>query len=93
MLTEMPPPKSAKELQSFLSIMNYLSKYSLTTFKNCEFLRRLISVKSKWTLNKTYKELYDRTKTLIKKDACMKLCDEKEQLYLETDTSGVDLGV
>ena len=30
-LNDMPPPKTKKELQSFLGIVNYLSKFSLVT--------------------------------------------------------------
>ena len=35
-LTGMPPPKSKKELQSFLGILNYLSKYLPATAEVCE---------------------------------------------------------
>ena len=35
--------------------------------------------------------LCDRAKIIIKEDAAMAVYNEKEQLYLETDTSDVDL--
>ena len=35
-LIEMPPPNSKKELQAFLSIINYLSKFSPNAVTVCE---------------------------------------------------------
>ena len=32
------------------------------------------------TLNKSYQELYDKAKFLIKKDACMKFYDKEETI-------------
>ena len=43
--------------------------------------------------NRLYKDLYDRAKKIIKKDACIKFNDASRSLYLETDASGVGLGV
>ena len=41
---DMLPPKTKRELQSFLSIVNYLSKFSPMTAEVCKPLRRLTSV-------------------------------------------------
>ena len=38
-------------------------------------------------------ELFDKTKSLIKADMYMKFYDDTKLLYLETDASGVGLGV
>ena len=35
-----------------------------------------------------YQELYNKAKTTIKEDACMKIYSEHESLYLETVISG-----
>ena len=40
-----------------------------------------------------YQNLYDRAKKIIKKDICLKFYDTSVPLYLETDTSGVGVGV
>ena len=37
-MTEIPPPKNKKELQTFLGIMDYLSKFSPSTADVCEAL-------------------------------------------------------
>ena len=39
-----------------------------------------------------YQNLYDRAKHIIKTNAVMAFYNEKKQLYLETDGSGVGLG-
>ena len=50
-LTEMPPPKTKKELQAFLRIINYLGKFPSGTEDICESLRKLTSTKTEWTWN------------------------------------------
>ena len=62
-----PPKKTKKkkkDFQSFLGIMNYLTKYYSANAKICKPLKRLTSVKVDW--NKIYEDLY-RAKTLTKK--------------------------
>ena len=44
-LTDIPPPKTKKKLQSFLGIINYLSKFSPMAVGVCEPLLKLTSVK------------------------------------------------
>ena len=91
MLTEMPTPV-IKRIKVILDIMNYLEKFLPSTAEVCEPLRKLTSSKCFWTWNDTYQCPYDGTKTIIKKNATMAFYNEKEQLYLETDVSGVGLG-
>ena len=39
-----------------------------------------------------YQKIYKKTKDIIKDAVCLKLYNEKESLYLETDFSGIGLG-
>ena len=39
-----------------------------------------------------YEKVYEKVRTIIKDDICIKLYSEIELLYLETDASGVGLG-
>ena len=64
-LTDMPPPKSRKELQSFLGILNYLSNFSQVTVEVCEPLQKLTSVKAGWMLHGMYQDQYDRANKLV----------------------------
>ena len=61
-LLNMPPPKSKKELWSFLGILNYLSMFSPVPAEVCVPLRKLILVKTDWSLNGMYQDLNSRAK-------------------------------
>ena len=67
----MPPSKAKRELQSFLGILNYLSMFSPNTAKVCEPKQKMILVRTDWTWNRMYQDLYDKAKKIVKKDACM----------------------
>ena len=79
-LTNMPPPKAKREPQSFLGIVNYLSKFSPMTAEVCE-----PSVNAALMWNRLYQEVYEKAKSLVKEDTCMKYYDVRKPLYLETD--------
>ena len=83
----MPAPKSKKELQDFLGIINYLGKFSPGTADICDPLHKLMSSKVTWTWNASYQELFDKAKSLIKVDMCMKFYDDTKPLYLDTNAS------
>ena len=53
-LTEMPAPKNKKELQVFLVIINYLSKFSPDMSEVCKPLRKLTSSKAMWMWDASY---------------------------------------
>ena len=91
-LTKMPVPKNKKELQAFLDIINYLSKFSPDTSEVCEPLRKLMSCKAMWTWDASYQQWFEKAKSLIKVEMCMKFYDDTKPLYLETDASGISLG-
>ena len=59
-LTDMPPLKTKKELQLFLGIVNYLSKFSPMTAEVWEPLQRLISAKVEWMDQNTSRNIQKR---------------------------------
>ena len=63
---DMLAPKSKKELQAFLGIINYLGKFSPGTADVCDPLHKLTLSKVTWTWNASYQELFDKAKSLIK---------------------------
>ena len=71
-LTKMPVPKNKMELQAFLGIINYLGKFSPGTVVVCKPLRKLTSSKIAWTWNASYQQLFDKAKSLIRVDVCIK---------------------
>ena len=92
-LMQMPAPKNKKELQAFLGVINYLNKFSPGTSEACKLLRKLTSSKATWMWNTSYQQLFNKAKSLIKVEMCMKFYDDTKLLYLETDASGISLGV
>ena len=91
-LTEMPAPKNKGELQSFLGVIDYLGKFSPGTADVCDPLQKLTSSRMMWMWNASYQQLFDKAKSLIKAEVCMKFYDDTKPLYLKTDVSGVGLG-
>ena len=85
--------KNKKELQAFLGIINYLNKFSPGTSEACKPLRKLMSSKMTWTWNESYQQLFNKAKLLIKVEMCIKFYYDTKPLYLETDASGIGLGV
>ena len=90
---DMPAPNSKKELQAFLGKINYLGKFSPGTTDVCDPLCKLTPSKVTWTWIASYQALFNKAKSLIKVDMCMKFYDDTKPLYLETDTSGVGLSM
>ena len=90
-LTKMSAPKNKKELQAFLGIINYLSKFSPDMVEVCEPLRKLMSSKATWTWDASYQQRFENAKMLIKAEKCMKFYNDNKLLYLETDMSGIGL--
>ena len=76
-LTVLPPFKSKRELQSFLIILNYLSRILPVTAEICEPLQKLISVKAEYSWNKMYQNSYDKAKKIL---FCQRsMCDHRLQ--------------
>ena len=91
-LTKMPAPQNKKELQAFLGIINYLSKFSPDMSEVCKPLRKLMSSKAMWIWDASYQQQFEKAKLLIKVEMCMKFYVDTKPLYFETDTSGIGLG-
>ena len=91
-LMDMLVPINKKELHAFLGIINYLGKFSPGTADICDPLHKLTSSKVTWTWNASYQALFNKAKSLIKADMCMKFYNNTKPLYLETDASRIGLG-
>ena len=63
------------------------------TAEVCKPQRKLKFVKRDWAWSGLYQELYDKTKDLMRHDACMKFYDIFNPLYLKTGASSIGLDV
>ena len=59
---DMPLPNCKKELQSFLDIVNYMSKFSPMPAEVSKPLWKLTSVKADFSLNGMHLDLYNKAK-------------------------------
>ena len=59
-----------KELQAFLGIINFLSKFSPSTANICKSLRKLTSARTEWTWNASYQKIFEEGK-INHKRRCM----------------------
>ena len=91
-LTKMLVPQNKKELQAFLGIINYLSKFSPDTLEVGKPLRKLTTSKATWMWDASYQQWFEKAKLLIKAEIRMKFYDDTKPLYLKTDASGIGLG-
>ena len=86
-LTEMPVPKNKKELQALLGIINYLNKFSSGMLEACKPLRKLTSSKATWIWNASYLQLFNKAKSLIKVEMCMKFSEDTKLHYYNLGTT------
>ena len=80
--------KMKKKPQAFLGTIHYLHQFSPSTADTCEPIRKLMSVKTEWTWNATYQKMFNKTKSIIKEDRCMKFNFKTKEM----DASRVGLG-
>ena len=73
------------------AIINYVSKFTPSTAEPCKLVRHLKSVNVEWISNVSYQSPFNKGKLITKEDAYMKFYDEMKPLYMETDTSEVEL--
>ena len=57
-----------------------------------KLLRNLTSSKATWMWNASYQQLFDKAKSLIKAEICIKFYDDTKPLYLQADAAGISLG-
>ena len=88
----MPLPKNKNKLQAFLGIINYLGTLSPSTAGICDLLQKLTSSRAVCMWNASYQALYNKTKSLIKYEVCIKFYDKTKPLYLEMGASRIGLG-
>ena len=86
-------PKTKCELQSFLGMINYISKYTAEASQVCKPLRELISIRSDYKWHQHLTDAFNKAKNLVNKDCCLCYYNPNKSLFIETDASRVGLGV
>ena len=87
-----PRPQDKKELQRFVGMVNYLSRFIPNLSSNFAVLRRLISDKEPWVWDNKEEEEFARIKSLVADTRSLQYYDVTQPLIIECDASSFGLG-
>ena len=91
-ITNMPQPANKKELQSFIGMVNYLTKFTPRLSELAECLRDLIRINVPFQWGPEHTEAFTSIKQEIIQVPVLKYYDPKKPTVLQTDASAKGLG-
>ena len=91
-ITEMPKPTTLKDLQTFLGMVQYLSKFSPRIAEIAEPLRDLMKKHAPYAWGPKHNQTFDNIKREIVQAPILKYYDLKKETVLQTDASTKGLG-
>ena len=91
-ITEMPNPTSVKELQRFLGLMNYVSKFIPKYSEITAPLRELLQKNVEWSFDKPQQSAIEELKRIITDDNILKFYDPSLPIRISCDASTLGLG-
>ena len=91
-INEMPPPKDKQELQTFLGMVTYLSKFSPNLSDATKPLRDLLKSDVEFTWDEQQNAAMENVKKLISSQPVLSFFDPKKEIILEVDASKSGLG-
>ena len=86
-IAQMPSPRSKKEVQSFISMINYLSKFSPRLTEIAEPIRELIKEKVPFNWGPEHEESFTMLKSEISKAPVLAYYNPRKETVLQTDSS------
>ena len=91
-IKQMQAPSAKQELQSFISMINYLSQFVPSMSDLTALLRKLLKrdVLFQWT--DSHEETFQKLKDGISSDMCLQIFDTTKPVTFEVDASVVGLG-
>ncbi|XP_043502770.1 uncharacterized protein K02A2.6-like [Polistes fuscatus] len=87
-----PEPRSKKELQQFLGLINFYSSFLKDKASVAEPLHRLLDKDRQWSWNETTRNAFNRTKNLLVSDALLIHFDLSKPIILVCDASPYGVG-
>ena len=89
---EMPPPCNKKEVQSFIRMINYLTKFSPCLTELSELIRELIKEKIPFNWGPEHQESFDLLKKELVRAPDFAYYNPRKETILQTDASTKGLG-
>ncbi|PIK52384.1 hypothetical protein BSL78_10696 [Apostichopus japonicus] len=86
-IVEMPSPNSKKELERFLGIIQYLSKFIPDLSTEAAQLRMLLRKDVEWQWDSTHEKAYKKLKQLATEAPVLQFYDPKKPITLSVDSS------
>ena len=87
----MAPPGDREELQRFLGVVTYLSKFIPNMSQKSAPLRQLLQKDVEWSLGQAENEIFESLKTAISSTPVLKFFSPKEPVSLSVDASSKGL--
>lgn len=91
-ITEMPEPESRKDLERFLGMVNYLSKFIPNLAIETKPLRELLSKDSVWVWDKNSSQTFAKVKKAIADASNLQYFDPSQPVTLSVDCSQKGVG-
>ena len=91
-IVEMPPPSSKKEVQSFIGMINYLTKFLPRLTELAEPIRELVKEKVPFNLDLEHQESFTMLKKELVRAPILAYYNPQKETVLQTDASTKGLG-
>ena len=91
-IVKMPSPSSKKEVQSFISMINYLSKFSPRLTVLAKPIRELVKEKVPFNWGLEHQESFEQLKKEIVRAPVLAYYNPRKEMVLQTDASTKGLG-
>lgn len=91
-IVNMPKPKDKKDLQRYLGMINYLTKFLPNLSTQAAPLRELLRKDSSWQWNESYDQIMNNINKSVASAPILGFFDPKKQIELHVDASPFGLG-
>lgn len=91
-ILDMEAPKSRADLQRFLGMINYLTKFLPNLSDKTYALRLLLSTKSEWIWDSNHEKCFKELKSLVTATPVLSYFDPNKEITLSVDASQYGMG-